>query len=421
MKREQIPFLLNQASERLPEPQLADASWAGGVAYRRRQRRSIIAGLIALLLVAVVGVLVMTVGGGKNAFTPPDTTPTPPGSIPPAGQISGIDYWNAPPAGSERFLDRVSTPLGELLRIPDDTQDLRTHPMDQVAAVILSPQKGNYLPLFLSSDSRWAHTARELRPIATGRPLSPGAIAPNGRLVAFPQPGAVYVIDASTSSARLIAMPSQDIRSVSWLANSTRLIVGGPGTAYRLDVDVESTRNPVVSGVAGSNDAEDATAPYRLDGTAPEIALRQYAGNNGWVEVSNSRLPVDQWVGQTFAGSNLSGGTMVARTFVATQLPQVPTVASRAQVVAGISTQQPLDDRLLVLGETPPATPTPGSNTPDEIREPGCCFLLGWYDGQTALVQVTGWLLAWNLRSGQVRRVTELGVDGVALGPGIRG
>jgi hypothetical protein len=34
---------------------------------------------------------------------------------------------------------------------------------------------------------------------------------------------------------------------------------------------------------------------------------------------------------------------------------------------------------------------------------------------------VTDWLLAWNLETGQVRRVTELAVDGLAVGPGIRG
>ncbi|WP_020389404.1 hypothetical protein [Kribbella catacumbae] len=416
MRRQEVPVLLNQASDRLPEPDLADAAWEGGLAYRRRQRRSVIAGLIAMLLGVVIGVLVMTLGGGKNAFTPPDTTPSLPGSIPPAGQISGINYWNAPPAGSERFLDRVSTPLGDLLRIPDDAGDLKDNPMDRVAAVILSSQEGNYVPLFLSSDSHWAQAATELRPIATGQPLSSGAIAPNGKLVAFPQPGGVFVIDVSTADVRSIRLPSQDLRSVSWLENSTRLIISGPGSAYRIDVDLESAQQPVVGAVAVSNDAEDATAPYRLDGTAGQVALRQYAGGNGWVEVSNPRLPVSRWVGQTFAGSNL-----VARVFVANPLPQVPTVASRAQVVAAISALEPLEDRLLVLGETPAATPTPGRTSPDRIREPGCCSLLGWYDSQTALFQVTDWLLAWNLQSGQVRRVTELEVDGVAIGPGIRG
>ncbi|NEA35214.1 hypothetical protein [Streptomyces sp. SID13031] len=416
MRREEVPFLLKQASDRLPEPELADAAWAGAVAYRRRQLRSIVAGLMALLLVVIIGVLVMTLGGGSKAINPPDATPTPPGFLPPAGQIAGINYWNSPPAGSERFLDRVSTPLGELLRVPDDARDLRTNPMDRVAAVILEPREGSYLPLLLSSDSDWARADRELRPIVTGEPLSSGAISPNGKLVAFPQPGGVYVIDASTSKAKLITLPSKDVRSVSWLADSIRLIVSGPGSAYQLDVDLGNTRQPSVGGVAVSNDADDATAPYRLDGVAGEVALRQYAGANGWVELANPRLPVSAWAGQTFAIGNLVG-----RMFVANQLAQVQTVASRPQVVAAISMLDPQEDRLLVLGETPAATPTPGRTSPDRIREAGCCFLLGWYDSQTALFQVTDWLLAWNLRSGQVRRVAELEVEGVALGPGIRG
>ncbi|MEV8378248.1 hypothetical protein AB0P21_36260 [Kribbella sp. NPDC056861] len=415
MKRDEVPILLERASYGLPEPELADVAWAGGVAHRRRQRRSIIAGLLAFLLVVLIGVLVMTLGGGKSAFTPPDERPSLPGSIPPAGQISGIDFWNAPAGGSERFLDRVSTPLGDLLRVPEKADDLRARPIDNVAAVILAVAEGSFQPLFLSSDSRWARASRALQPIATGQPLSAGSIAPNGKLVAFPQPGAVYVIDASTSNGRLIALPAKDIRSVSWLANSTRLLVSGPGAAYRLDVDLESSQPPEIDGVAASNNADDATTPYRLDGVAGQVALRQYAGNNGWAEVSNPRLPVDAWVGQTF-----DGGAAVGRMFVASKLPQVPTAESRPQVLAAISPLQPLDDRLLVFGETPAAVPNPGRMTPDRIREPGCCALLGWYDSQTALVQVTDWLLAWNVKSGQVRRVTELEVDGVALGPGLR-
>ena len=75
-----------------------------------------------------------------------------------------------------------------------------------------------------------------------------------------------------------------------------------------------------------------------------------------------------------------------------------------------------------MLGETPAATPpATGPAVPDAVRTPGCCFVLGWYDPYTALLQVTGWVLAWDLQTGRVRRVTELEVDRVALGPGITG
>jgi hypothetical protein len=47
--------------------------------------------------------------------------------------------------------------------------------------------------------------------------------------------------------------------------------------------------------------------------------------------------------------------------------------------------------------------------------------VLGWYDENTVLIQVQGWVIGWDVQSGQVRRVTELEVSGVALGPGVRG
>ena len=48
------------------------------------------------------------------------------------------------------------------------------------------------------------------------------------------------------------------------------------------------------------------------------------------------------------------------------------------------------------------------------------CAVLGWYDEGNVLVRVHGWIVAWNLDTGRIRRVTELAVDTVALGPGLR-
>jgi hypothetical protein len=117
----------------------------------------------------------------------------------------------------------------------------------------------------------------------------------------------------------------------------------------------------------------------------------------------------------------------VARLFLAPKLPQVVTTASVPQVVAAISTEPSLPSRLLVLGETPAATPPSGPRraVPNEARTPGCCSVLGWYDEHTLLVRAvgkqSGWIVAWDLQTAVVRRVAQLEVDPVALGPGIRG
>ncbi len=416
MRREEVPFLLNQASDLMPEPDLADAAWAGGLAVRRRRRRSTVAGIVVVLLIAVVASLIAVLGGNsKSGISPPTTAPThPPGYLPPVGQIAGIDYWNAPPAGSERFLDRMDTPLGDLLRRPDEPGDLRNNPIDRIAAVTLVEENGSYAPLLLAPSTDWARADLELRPIATGAPLSSGAIAPNGRLVAFPQPGGVTVLDSTNSATQQIHVPTADVRSVSWLPDSRSLLVSGPGAAYRVEADAGNQFQPTVVAVAPSNDAEAVTAPYRLDGPQGRVAVMRYGGNNSWNAVGSPQLPVATWVGQTFAMGNLA-----ARLFTAAQLPQVPTLVSKPQVVAVISPRQAASNRLLVLGETPAATPTPGRNTPDAVREPGCCFVLGWYDEHTVLLQVKDWVLGWDLSTGRVRRVTELEVDHVALGPGL--
>ena len=420
MKREEVRPLLDRASDRLPEPELTDVAWAGGVAIHRRRRRSVILGLVAVVLVALIAALIAALGGNTTGIVPPTTPPsTPPGFIPPAGQIFGIDYWTAPPAGSERFLDRIETPLGDVLKLPVSAGDLREHPFDRVAAVVLSQRNGSFTPLLLDPGSRWARADLQLRAIKSGEPLSPGAISPDGRLVAFPQPGGVVIIDATQAndaSTRRVALPAEDIRSVAWLENSDGLLVSGPGVAYRVLIGAFVVGQEPVATVAASNDPFDVAAPYRLDGTGDEVALMRYEANRTWSVDSNPRLPVSTWAGLTF-----SQGAIAARMFIADALPQVPTVVSRPQVVAAISRQLTLPSRLLVLGETPAATPTPGRDTPDRIREPGCCFMLGWYDEQSALLQVEGWVLAWNVQTGQVRRVAELEVTGVALGAGLRG
>jgi hypothetical protein len=418
MRREDVRPLLKQAARRLPEPDLADDAWAGGLAIRRRRRRGTATAGVVVLLVIAAAALVAGLSRNGAEVVPPDTVPNlPPGYVRPTGQISGIDFWVAPPSGSERFLDRMATPLGDSLRVPLDPAELESVPLQKVAAVLLSETDGTYTPLLLGADSRWVAAAIELDPIASGPPLSSGAVSPDGRLVAFPQPRAVVVVNATTADIYRFSVPTEDLRSVSWLPDSARVLVSGPTAAYRVLVGPCCRGEQSVAPVQHASDPDAATAPYRLDGGVGRVGLRRYSIDGGWTLQDTLQLPASSWVGQTS-----SAGATAARLFVADQLPQVQTTASRPQVVAAVSTEQTSRSRLLVLGETPAATPPPtGPAVPDAVRTPGCCFVLGWYDSHTALLQVAGWVLAWDVQTGRVRRVTELEVDSVALGPGITG
>ncbi|MEU4607974.1 hypothetical protein AB0F43_33760 [Kribbella sp. NPDC023972] len=410
MRREDVQPLLYQAADRLPEPDLADTAWAGGLATRRRKRRNLLVGLLIVLIVAVVAAIGAGVSGGRNAeLVPPPTTPTfPPGYVPPAGQIAGIDFWIAPPAGSERFLDRIYTPLGDRLSRPDDPGPLSENPIENLAAVVLEERGGRYDALLLGADSTWARADLQLAPISIGSPLSSGAVSPDGRTAAFPQPGELVTLDAVTAAVARYQLPTQDLRSVAWTPDAQHVLVSGPGTAYRVLVrEGDYGEKPVVA-IPPSRNPASITAPFRIESNS---VLRHLA-NGEWSLDSELNLPVRTWVGQTF-----STYSMAARLFVSEDLQQVPTKASQPQVVAAISTLRALPSQLLVLAETDQSTP---AMDPQHLREPGCCAVLGWYDDNQPLIQVDGWVLAWDVRIGKVRRVAELDVDGLALGPGIR-
>jgi hypothetical protein len=428
VRREDVPPLLEHAAGELPQADMADAAWAGGFAIRRRRRRSTAIALAAVLVIGAVAVLAAGFGGGNANPTPPTTPPslppsTPAGFISPQGQIAGIDFWVAPPADSERYLDRVATPLGDSLRIPEWPADLQVEPVSEIAAVLLAPQSdGNYRPLLLDKDGHWAEAAVDLAKIRTGPPLSAGAVSPDGRFVAFPQPGELLLLDGATAGIRSVALPSQDLSAISWLPDGQRVLVSGSGAAYSVLAGPGRFGEPNVTGLIGGDDPSALTAPYRLEGSVGRVSLMRYALSSGWIFQTRLPLPATSWIGQAF-----TAGSRVARLFLAPKLPQVVTAASLPQVVAAISTEPSLPSRLLVLGETPAATPppTPRPAVPDEVRTPGCCSVLGWYDEHTLLVRAvgkrSGWIVAWDLQTAEVLRVTQLEVDPVALGPGIHG
>ncbi|HEY4570956.1 MAG TPA: hypothetical protein VIH10_15895 [Kribbella sp.] len=417
MRREDVQPLLFRAADRLPEPDLADAAWAEGVAVRQRRRRTVLIGLVTVVAMAIIAAVLVEVGSDGNAdITPPNNLPTNrPEYIPPSGQIAGIDFWVAPPPGSERFLDRLETPLGDRLQLPGRVKPLSEHKLDRIAAVVLAKNGASYEPFLLGSNASWSLAKVRLVPVDGVAPLSSGAISPDGRVVAFLQPGKLVTVDASTAEITDYDLPGGDLRSVSWLTDGQRILVSGLGVTYRVLVGEGGYNEPPVVRIEGSEDPDAATAPFRIE----TRAVLRYLAAGQWTEDSPLALPVQAWVGQTFSSAS-DGGT--ARLFVAQTLPQVPTRVSRAQVVAAISTLRTLPSRLLVLGEPLDSPPQGSDGAADHpfVREPGCCAVLGWYDEGNVLVRVHGWIVAWNLDTGRIRRVTELAVDTVALGPGLR-
>jgi hypothetical protein len=410
MRREDVQPLLLQAADQLPEPELADAAWTAGVRVSRRRRRTVVISVIAFIALAILASILIGVGTSGNADITPPTTP--PGYIEASGKISGIDYWVAPPPGSERFLDRLETPLGDRLELPHKVRPLAKHTLDDIAAVVLVKQDDRYRPLLLGADGSWAQADVSLGAVGGEEPLSSGAISPDGRVAAFPQPAELVTVNVSTAEIARFPLPEGAFRSVSWVADGQRVLVSGPGSAYQVVVGEIANGERAVLPIPATKDPDEVTAPYRIQ----TGAVLRYVVDGQWSDDSPLTLPVRSWQGQT-----MSSNSAAARVFIAEDLPEVPTRVSQPQVVAAISTLRTLPSRLLVLGEPQDSPPTyEGAGDRPFVREAGCCVVLGWYDDNNVLFRVHGWVLAWNLDSGRVRRVTEMGVDQVALGPGLR-
>jgi hypothetical protein len=225
------------------------------------------------------------------------------------------------------------------------------------------------------------------------------------------------LVDGTSGDVRRFELPSEDLRSVGWLPDSERVLVGGVNVAYRVLVGPGGSGEQPVAVVPGSKDPASVTAPYRLEAEAGHLSLMRYGATGVWSVQSRMQLPTTGWYGQTFTSVS-----WVARVFQAAQLPEVSGAGPPPQIVAAVSAVKNVPSRLLVLSRTPSAKT--GQATPP-VRAPGCCSVLGWYDDRTVLVRVdgdrSGWILAWELTTGNVRRVTELEAAPIALGPGIRG
>ena len=373
-----------------------------------------------VLLVAVIAAVVAGLGGSNTGIVPPTTPPsTPPGFIPPAGQIFGIDYWMAPPAGSERFLDRLETPLGDRLQLPGNAGDLWRAPVRPGGRG--SARWNGDATHRCCSDPTPAGPGptSSCAPISTGQPLEPrGDLA--GR-AAGRVPAARRAGHASTPPTRrgrrAIALPAEDIRSVSWLENSDSAARQRSGRRLSRPGRRLRRRRGASGHCGGPQGPVDVTAPYRLDGTGASGAAG--TRSNGTVDRRQQSAAAGGHLGRARPSRR---SAIAARMFIANQLPQVPTVVSQPQVVAAISTlrdapQPPAGARRDPSGD---ADSRPGHPRPD----PRAGLLLRARlvrRAHAAARRSEAGCSPGTCSTGRVRRVTELDVTGVALGPGIRG
>ena len=412
--------LLVEHSAHLSPPGLADAAWAE--AGRRRSRRRWV--VTAATAAAVSTVVAGTIAG---AAWLPDTSPKQPAASSSGtgtrGELSGIPYTLGPQAGSEAGLQVLDAPLGAQVELPHGTlPELTDSTLNSVLAATLRPVgQGIYRAVLLGPAKTFAEVPRDLTEVRDKAgnslpPLDPTALwRGQSGLAAFAQPGAVLIVNGRTGVVTKVSLPDPYIEHVQWdesqlaATNILKLVAFSDTAAFSVDIRVSghdvvdvatsaSQRPPI----AGGQEEFSGLSLTKVDGS-PVLVDH---GDSGSSANAGLRLPVEQWGTPGFA----SGG-LVARQFFSRSVTEFGPISGVANPTAvGAVDSVSKQESMLVLPSGPG-------------RSLGDGRVLGWLQGHWVLYETgpvtvgteSRWILAWDFRSGDVRRVAQLRIDDMPI------
>ncbi len=370
-----VAALLDRATERLPDVDLADRAWATATQRGRRRRRSLAVTTAAVLLGAGVSLATSqgsrhdTVPGPTSAVTARPTTAAPSSGV----AADGTRLFLAP--SSDAIADLPSTRVGAPSEVSWDPR-AAPQPLAQIVtdhagssgranlrivyAVLSGRAVDRWVPVLLVRDDRdgslnYASVDVTLGPMGTdgetGAPLGARAIDPTGTEAIFLQPRGVTVVDVTSGRTRTSAMPGEGVRPSGPLvdggfSDTGRILVrAGDGSAWSLD-PVTLAWTPVPTG-SGPEDLRIVTTAgaSRLDTPTPEGAPGSF------VPV---RLPMARsWGGTVVAGDWVATGGTVEDAAVPEQF-RVP------NALFLVSRSHPSTREALLLGASSPGEVTGG-------------------------------------------------------------
>ncbi len=401
------PLLRDLAAE-VPEPDLADRTWAEG--RRVARRRHTVAGGVALAAAAGVLAVVATHLGSAPSAAPMPGREGPTAAYRPAHlTVDGTTVDLAPTPNQERALPLLpnvaDVALPNRLGFAADVVLPRISDLGGVSgsvrAVLLRHDgSGGYTPvLYVPGRSRGAYV--EVDPVHLGpltnadgfrfAYLGPTTIAADRHRLAFVQDGSVVVLDAADGSVRTFPVPGH-LLSGGWARDDRSVVVGGTGGTWRVD-----TVTGTVSRVGG------AAFPgwARLVSTASRGPALETARADGTRADSREVPPAaDGWWGEPV--TNLEGWTVSGAFYPAA----VQDVAATYQGLYAVQFDAKAHARLLAAPDVP--------GVPK-----GAFVARGWAPQDVVLFTsssfvetgsaVTTRLLAWDVIDGRMWRVSAIG------------
>lgn len=399
-------------AEQVPEADFSQSSWRSAVTDLQHRRRSSVSVLVAL---AVVGAGAGAIAGADRADRAGRTEVTPAPTTAPASDpgrflrtFGNVPYVVAPEVGDEPGLDRLPSDLPEVVPVPGPAPARWDWPTARpVVAVLLTrlEASGRYAVALLGPDGVAAPVPGVS--LAAGRdadgseavPLSATAVSPDGRTVAFPQPGRVVLLSVQTGRLRSATIPGARLQGAGWTRTGTALVAGTGPQSWLVDADTLRVRPLVLAAPAGE---------YSIAGSGVPRPYLQTWGADGEYR-DGMGLPIrPELDGRGDTVGNDVGWAGRAAALV----PDVPSSIDGGrpgQGLVAVRAGDPDSVRLLLFGRS-------------EARPPDCCRAVGWkgrvllFTSRSQEGQVH--VLGWDVRSGQVLRVARVPTAAIAFGPG---
>ncbi|GAA4124480.1 hypothetical protein GCM10022415_30580 [Knoellia locipacati] len=411
--------LLEASAEHVSGPDLAAGAWGAAQTVRRRRR---LLGAAATAVAAAVVVAAMVLpddrGGSDTlpASTPTSTRPTPSATGPQPWRsaqpvdVMGVNTTFGPTVEQVASLPRVDDRTAKVVGLPQSlnpsAREVRPLTLEQpalaasgdagapVTAVLLRHgSDGALFPLLHrpALSRPWQEVdALALRPVTDSGgnesdPIGDRAVSPDGRRVAFPQPGKVVVLDVVTAQVRTVPVDDPYLEDVGWLGDGSALVARSSGRQWRVD--------PATGGVTAYGDHAYA-GRYEISVLGDDVTLGTQ-GDQG-LTTQQRKLP-----GVLFeAGDTVSG--RADRAAVGAFLS--PAAQESSPTHEGYAPYQGI---LTVDARTPSQVAL--LLVPDSMDggfSKGCCRPLRWLGDDRLLVQWSADLLVWDLAGQEFARVS---------------
>lgn len=398
-----LSALLERATEDVVELDFAQQAWDAALAQRRHRRRRLLTGVGAVAAAALAVTAVQL--GGSSRDRPPEpavTTPATTGTL-----ADRTAYAVMPLEGKEGALGQFDVGLPSDIdpwaKVTSLSVRLRSGALPAVLAVYLRPVGDDYEPVLVLASGESVAVDR-LRLVATrdgggnaGSPLGARAVT-GGADIVFAQPGKVVRLDARTGKVTTYPVPSQTIQSAGWTRSGKTIVVRSEDRAWTID--------PAQGGTAEVADPGSDDGRFQLGATADtrSLGIRWFADDGSPQGQRSVGSPVTELWGDTVGTDTWAA----SGAFYDQNLTSPLIRRGNGPIYQGL---------VAVEAQRGPATILVAPESPDGQtgRFKGCCSVLGWADDETVVFQTAGshdsWLLAWNVRTGVVYKVTRIRVD----------